>query len=95
MELVFMNYDISEFGSNIVSGSSTEKIVRKLLELLDDNDVLCLDFKNINVMTTTATKEILKPIVDKYGIEHLFKKIHFCNVAEDLKIVISTAIDGL
>lgn len=90
-----MDYDVSEFGSNIISGGNTRKIATKILDLLKTNDTVSLDFKNINLMTTTAAKEILKPIVDEYGIEHIFKKIHFCNVAEDLKIVISTAVDSL
>lgn len=90
-----MNYDISEFGTNITSGENTTKIASKMLELLKNNDTLSINFQKINLMTTTAAKEILKPIVDKYGIDHVFKKIHFCNVAEDLKIVISTAIDSL
>ncbi|MBP3366685.1 MAG: hypothetical protein J6K96_06775 [Treponema sp.] len=90
-----MKYDIAKFGSNIIPGGATDKIANEILDLLSSNDSLSLNFERINLMTTRAAKEILKPIVDRYGIEQIFKKIHFCNVADDLKIVISTAIDSL
>lgn len=90
-----MDYDISEFGTNITPGGNTRLIADKILDLLNTYDLLSLNFKKINLMTTRAAKEIFKPIVEKYGLEHIFKKIHFCNVTEDLKVVISSAIDSL
>lgn len=90
-----MNYDMAKFGSNITSDENAGKLADEILEIFGKNESIDLDFKNISLMTTTVAKEIFKPIVDKYGLEKIFKKIRFCNVAEDLKIVISTAIDNL
>ncbi|MEE3410091.1 MAG: hypothetical protein VZQ47_05525 [Treponema sp.] len=90
-----MDYDMSKYGSNITSGGDTESIAKEILDLLSKNEGINLDFTCIDLMTTTAAKEILKPLAVKFGIDNIFKKVHFCNVSEDLKVVISTAIEGL
>ena len=94
MELIDMEYDMSQFGNNITSCETAKRISNDILKLLNTNAAVSLDFSKINLMTTTAAKEILIPIVNRHGINNVFKKIHFCNVADDLKIVISTAIDS-
>ena len=90
-----MNYDMSKYGANITSGGDTESIAKEILDLLLKNDEINLDFTCVDLMTTTVAKEILKPLAVNFGIENIFKKVHFCNVSEDLKVVISTAIEDL
>ena len=86
---------MSKKGFIITSGDNTEIMAKEIIALSKVNSNVNLDFKDVKLMTTTAAKEILKPIADFLGIDGIFKKIHFCNVAEDLKVVISTAIDSL
>ena len=87
---------MSKYGRNITSEHSTNEIVKDILKLLKNNDeVFELDFKGVSLVTTSAMKAIFKPIVEEYGTENLFKRIRFCNVVDDLKIIISIAIDSL
>lgn len=63
-----MNYDMAKFGSNITSDKIAEELANEILGIFEKNESISLDFNNITLMTTTVAKEILKPIVDKYGL---------------------------
>ena len=90
-----MIYNMSKYGANIIANESNSKMSAEILEILTTEDSVDLDFTGIQVVTTYAAKSILKPIVDKYGFSALFQKLSFLNVPSDIKVVISTAIDGL
>ena len=86
---------MNSYGLNIIANESNEKIANDILQALDNEDCIELDFTGIRVMTTYAAKRILRPIVEKYGFSELFKKLSFHNVSSEIKVVISAAIDGL
>lgn len=90
-----MDFLISKYGTNYTSESDTVQIVENILSFLSSNDTIIIDLQNVNLMTTTAAKSILKPIALKYGYNNIFKKLFFKNVNEDLKTVLGIAFDGI
>lgn len=90
-----MEYKMSNYGQNIIADEANEKRANDIIQMLESNDTIKLDFSGIQVSTTFAIKRILRPIVEKYGFSELFRKLIFCNVPAETQIVISTAIEGL
>lgn len=90
-----MEYKISNQGTIFTSELDTPVIKKEILKILEKADSIVLDFAEVSVMTTTAAKSILQPIVDTYGYENLFNKVFFKNVSDNMKIIIGTAVDGL
>lgn len=90
-----MEYKMNENGQNIIADLANEKRANEILQILDSNDSVDLDFLGIQIATTFAIRQILRPIVEKYGFSELFRKVAFLHVQPDTKIVIATAIERL
>ena len=90
-----MNYDMGKFGKSITNEIIAQKICKDLELQLEKNDMLILDFKNIDILTTTCVKGIFKSISEKMNSSDFFKRFAFINVSNDLKVIITYGLEDL
>ena len=90
-----MNYDMSKYGESITNEIISGKIANDLLEIIDSEGIIELDFANVNLLTTTCIKKIFGNITKQIPAELFFNRFCFKNASADLKTIISHGLEDL
>ncbi len=83
-----------EFSPNITSSELGELVYKSLLERLNNDQSIDLDFSGVNSVTTMCSKKIFGKLYYELGEEKFYSAIKFKNVNEDVKVIIYDGISG-
>jgi len=88
-------YMFSKYGRNITNDTIAGKIARDINDLCCSDSPLELDFKEVDLLTTTCIKLVFRPIIEKYGKDEFVKHLSFYNTSKDIQIIISHGLENL
>ena len=89
-----MKINLSEFSPVISSKEDGEEIFNRLKKALDSDDLIEIDFDKIKTMATFCAKQIFGSLYIKLGADVFFRRIHFINVSDDVKVIIQSGIQN-
>lgn len=76
-----------------VSTDNGDLIYKKVIEIIEENNRVELDFKGITMMTTAFLNAAIGQLYSKYTGDQLNKLLKLNNVADDDKILFKKVID--
>lgn len=89
------NFDLKQYAPIISDEITGDSILREIQGILQTEDVICIDMKDIKSMATFCAKQIFGRLYSDLGQEDFFNRIEIKNATENVKTIIRIGIESI